>query len=79
MKTVSIPDDLFEKIKQFARRAKRPRSEVFSFSAALREYIDRHASDEVTNAINRAIDEIGGPKDEFVAAAARRVLEKNEW
>jgi len=77
MKTVSIPDDLFEKIKQFARRAKRPRSEVFS--AALREYIGRHASDEVTNAINRAIAEIGGPKDEFVAAAARRVLEKNEW
>ncbi len=77
MKPVSISDDLFEKIKRFARSAKRSRSEVFS--AALREYIDRHASDELTNAINRAIDEIGGPKDEFVAAAARRVLEKNEW
>lgn len=78
MKTaVSIPDDVFEKVERFARRAKRSRSEVFS--AALREYIARHAPDEVTDAINRATDEIGGQHDEFVAAAARRVLEKTEW
>jgi metal-responsive CopG/Arc/MetJ family transcriptional regulator len=77
MKRVSIPDDLFEKIKRLARRAKRSRSEVFS--AALREYIARHASDEVTDALNRAVDEVGDPEDEFVAAAARRILEKTEW
>ena len=78
MKTaVSIPDDVFEKVDRFARRAKRSRSEVFS--AALREYIARHAPDEVTDAINRAVDEIGDQRDEFVAAAARRVLEKTEW
>jgi len=76
MKTaVSIPDDVFEKVERFARRAKRSRSEIFS--AALREYLARHASDEVTDAINRAVDEID-QKDEFVAAAARRVLEKAE-
>jgi len=34
---------------------------------------------EVTDALNRAVDEIGDPKDEFVAAAARRILEKTEW
>ena len=78
MKTaVSIPDDVFEKVERFARRSKRSRSEVFS--AALREYIARHASDEVTDAINRVVDDIGDEKDEFVAAAARRVLEKTEW
>jgi metal-responsive CopG/Arc/MetJ family transcriptional regulator len=78
MKTaVSIPDDVFEKVERFARRAKRSRSEVFS--AALREYIARHAADEVTDALNRAVDEIGDPRDEFVAAAARRILEKTEW
>ena len=78
MKTaVSIPDDVFEKVERFARRAKRSRSEVFS--AALREYMARHAPDEVTDAINRAIDDIGDQKDDFVAAAARRVLEKTEW
>lgn len=78
MKTaVSIPDDVFEKVERFARRANRSRSEVFS--TALREYIARHAPDEVTDAINLAVDEIGDDKDEFVAAAAHRVLEKTEW
>lgn len=78
MKTaVSIPDDVFEKVERFARRTQRSRSEIFS--TALREYIARHAPDEVTDAINRAVDEIGDQKDEFVAAAARRVLEKTEW
>jgi metal-responsive CopG/Arc/MetJ family transcriptional regulator len=78
MKTaVSIPDDVFEKVERFARRSKRSRSEVFS--TALREYIARHAPDEVTDAINRAVDEIGDQRDEFVAAAAQRVLEKIEW
>jgi len=78
MKTaVSIPDDIFEKVDRFARRAKRSRSEVFS--AALREYIARHGSDEVTDAINRAVDDVGDQKDDFVAAAGRRVLEETEW
>jgi metal-responsive CopG/Arc/MetJ family transcriptional regulator len=73
---VSIPDDVFEKVERFARRARRSRSEVFS--AALREYMARHAPDDVTEAINRAVDEIGDQKDEFVAAASRRVLDRTE-
>lgn len=78
MKTaVSIPDEVFEKVERFARRSKRSRSEVFS--AALREYIARHDPDEVTDAINRAVGGIGEQKDEFVASAARRILEKSEW
>ena len=75
MKTaVSIPDDVFEKVERFARCSKRSRSEVYS--AALREYIARHAADEVTDAINRVVDEIDDQKHDFVAAAARRVLVK---
>ncbi|HEX3581670.1 MAG TPA: ribbon-helix-helix domain-containing protein [Thermoanaerobaculia bacterium] len=78
MKTaVSIPDDVFEKAERFARGAKRSRSEVFS--AALREYIARHSPDEVTVAINQALEDIGEREDEFVRAAATRVLEKTEW
>ena len=78
MKTaVSIPDDVFEKVERLARRSRRTRSEVFS--AALREYIARHAPDEVTEAINRVIDEFGDPRDEFSAAAGRRILENTEW
>jgi len=78
MKTaVSIPDDVFEKVERFARRSRRSRSEVFS--AALREYMARHAPDEVTDSINRALEGVEDQQDEFVAAAARRVLEKSEW
>jgi hypothetical protein len=78
MKTaVSVPDEVFEKVERLARREKRSRSEVFS--AALKEYVARHAPDEVTEAINRACDEIGDQTDEFTAAASRRILESTEW
>ena len=78
MKTaVSIPDEVFEKVERLARREKRSRSEVFS--AALKEYVARHAPDEVTEAINRACDEIDEQTDEFTVAASRRILERTEW
>ncbi len=78
MKTaVSIPDEVFEKVERLARRARRSRSEVFS--AALREYVARHAPDEVTEAMNRVCEQVGDQHDGFVAAAGRRVLENAEW
>jgi energy-coupling factor transporter ATP-binding protein EcfA2 len=78
MKTaVSIPDEVFEKVERLARRARKSRSEVFS--AALREYVARHAPDEVTDSLNRVCDQIAEQNDPFVRAAARRVLEKTEW
>ena len=78
MKTaVSIPDDVFAAVERFAKRARRSRSEVYS--AALREYVARHAPDEVTEAMNRVWAEVGPKKDAFVSAAGRRVLERVEW
>lgn len=78
MKTaVSIPDEVFEKVERLARRARRSRSEVFS--AALREYVARHAPDEVTEAIDRVCAAVNEEPDAFVAAASRRVLERTEW
>ena len=78
MKTaVSIPDEVFEKVERLARREGRSRSEVFS--AALAEYVARHAPDEVTDAMNRVCGEVGGQPDGFVTAAGRRVLERTEW
>jgi metal-responsive CopG/Arc/MetJ family transcriptional regulator len=78
MKTaVSIPDDIFQGAERFARRTKRSRSRLFS--DALREYLARHAADEVTEAMNKVCAETGGSKDRFAASAARRVLERSEW
>lgn len=78
MKTaVSIPDDVYQRVERFARRTRRSRSEVYS--AALREYVNRHAPDEVTEAMNRVCADTDTGADAFVAAAARRVLERSEW
>jgi len=49
------------------------------FSDALKEYVARHASEEVTDAMDRVCAEVGDPADRFVASAARRVLERTEW
>lgn len=74
---VSIPDDVFEKLQRLARRARRSRSEVFS--AALKEYVARHAPDEVTEAMNYVCDQLGDQRDELLHRAARRVLERTVW
>ncbi len=78
MKTaVSIPDDVFARVERFVRRAGRSRSEVFS--AALQEYVARHAPDEVTEAMNRVCDGMTDEPDAFVRSAGRRTLERTEW
>jgi predicted transcriptional regulator len=78
MKTaVSVPDDIFERAERLARRARKSRSEVYS--AALREYVARHAPDEVTEALDRVVSNVGEPKDPFLAEAGRRILETTEW
>jgi predicted transcriptional regulator len=74
---VSIPDEVFEQVERLARRSGRPRSAVFS--AALAEYVARHAPDEVTDAMDRACAALGGQRDVFVSGAGRRVLENTEW
>jgi predicted transcriptional regulator len=79
MKTaVSVPDDVFAGAERLARRTKRSRSDIYS--AAVREYIARHSGDAVTEAMNSALDEIGGTGgDPFVSLAARKTLEHVEW
>jgi metal-responsive CopG/Arc/MetJ family transcriptional regulator len=78
MKTaVSIPDDVFQGAERLAKRTKKSRSQLFS--DALREYVARHAPDEVTEAMNRACEDSGQPADRFVAASARSVLARSEW
>jgi antitoxin MazE6 len=79
MKTaVSLPDELFAQVDRLARRSHRSRSEVYR--AALREYLSRHQPDEVTEALDRVVAEVGGSRaGSFVDAAARRTLADAEW
>ena len=79
MKTaISVPDALFAQVDRLARRSRRSRSEVYS--AALREYVARHARDEVTAGLDAVLGDLGQPDmAEFSRAAARRALESAEW
>jgi metal-responsive CopG/Arc/MetJ family transcriptional regulator len=74
---VSVPNDVFERADRLARAAGRSRSDVYS--SALREYVARHAPDEITTALDRVIGDIGDQVDPFVAAAGRRVLQATDW
>jgi metal-responsive CopG/Arc/MetJ family transcriptional regulator len=78
MKTaVSIPDDVFDQVERLARKARKSRSEVFS--AALREYIARHAPDEVTAGIDDVCARLATEDDSFATRAGRRRLVQSEW
>jgi metal-responsive CopG/Arc/MetJ family transcriptional regulator len=80
MKTaVSVPNEVFEKAERLARSTGRSRSQVYS--DALREYVARHSSDEITEALDRVIVELGsdGEDDGFVRRAAARTLGSVEW
>ncbi len=78
MKTaISIPDEVYQGAERLAQRTKKSRSRLYG--DALKEYLARHAPDEVTEAMNRACAEMGQTKDPFVSSAARRILERSEW
>src|SRR5258708_1728156 len=78
MKTaISIPDDLFQGAERLAQRTQKSRSQLFS--DAIREYVARHAPEDITDAMDRVCAEMGNSTDEFVSSAARRILEKSEW
>lgn len=75
--TVSIPDAIFERAEQFARRSKRSRSQLFS--DALSEYLARHSGDEITEAMNRVIEATGDSTDAFTSAVSKRTLARVTW
>ena len=79
MKTaISVPDDLFAKVDRLAKRSRRSRSEVYG--AALREYVARHAPDEVTVGLDAVLAELGQPDaGDLANEAARRTIETSEW
>jgi metal-responsive CopG/Arc/MetJ family transcriptional regulator len=78
MKTaISIPDDVFESAERLARQTKKSRSKLFS--DVVKEYVARHATEDVTEGMDRVCAELGHSKDRFVSSAARRALERSEW
>jgi metal-responsive CopG/Arc/MetJ family transcriptional regulator len=78
MKTaVSIPDKLFQRAEEIARRLGKSRSEIYR--EALAEYVARREPHAVTVSLDEAVAGLGSPVDEWAAEAGRRALERNEW
>ena len=78
MKTaISLPDAVFRAAERQAKRTQKSRSQLYA--EALAEYLSRHAPEEVTEAMNRVVDQLPEGRDPFVAAAAHAVLQRAEW
>lgn len=77
MKTaISIPDDVFADADRLAAKLKQSRSQLYS--RAVREYVARHTSDEVTSALD-AVYAHEEPDTSFATSAGKRVLGRSEW
>jgi metal-responsive CopG/Arc/MetJ family transcriptional regulator len=74
---ISVPDSIFEAAELQAKRLHKSRSQLYA--DALAEYLARHAPDEVTEAMNRVVDQLDESTDQFLHAAARSVLKRVEW
>jgi metal-responsive CopG/Arc/MetJ family transcriptional regulator len=78
MKTaISIPNDLFAAAEQVAQRLGISRSELYA--TALREYLDAHRFDNVTEALNEVYAEEQGRFDPLLMRLQRHSLPKDEW
>ncbi|WP_373061944.1 hypothetical protein [Gemmatimonas sp.] len=74
---ISVPDAVFQAAERHAQRSQKSRSQLYAEAVA--EYLHRHAPDDVTEAMNRVIDQVGTAPDPFVQAAAQSVLARVEW
>ena len=78
MKTaVSIPDELFSKAEDMARKTGKSRSRLYQ--EALSEYLLRRDPGAVTQAMEDALAEIDPQPDPWLIEVGRQTLERNEW
>jgi hypothetical protein len=78
MKTaISIPDPVFYRAEQFARRRKLTRSALFSL--AVDEYIQCHRHDEVTRKLNEVYAKEDSTLDPVLSKLQTLSLPKEDW
>ncbi|NOY57226.1 MAG: hypothetical protein GXP34_14765 [Actinobacteria bacterium] len=78
MKTaVSLPDDLFRRAEKLAARLGIARSRLYA--QALAEYLDAHADDQVTEALNGVYAHEPSGIDTDLAAAQVQIIANEEW
>jgi metal-responsive CopG/Arc/MetJ family transcriptional regulator len=78
MKTaISIPDDVFDLVEDFAKRQQMTRSALFT--AAAREYVQRRRSQDVTQALNAVYDQEDSSLDPVLELLQSASLPKETW
>ena len=78
MKTaISLPDSVFEEAEQFANKVNKSRSQLYV--VAIEEYLARHETDNITEAMNTVCDLFSDEDSMFVSSAAQNILSKEPW
>lgn len=78
MKTaISIPDPLYQRAEELARRLGKSRSQVYR--EALADYLARREPTAVTSSLDEVIHELGDGIDDWSTEASRQTLERSEW
>ena len=75
--SVSIPDELFRRADELARRLGKSRSEVYR--EALADYMSRREPGSVTASLDAVVEELGGSVDDWVLAAGYGALQRSHW
>ena len=71
MKTaISISDDIFRKIEQYAREHNYSRSEVFA--AAVEEFLRRRESQKLLDALNKVYSVIESPEEKTIRKKGKK-------
>lgn len=77
MKTaISLPDSLFERAEELARRLGKSRSQLYR--EAIEELLLRHSPDAITEALDRTLEEIS-EVDRFASSAGQHLLHNVDW
>jgi len=75
---ISMDEALFRQADRLARRLRMTRSGLFS--TALREFLERHAAEDLVRAINAAHADGGDDEDRaFLRRASRRLPGRSPW
>ncbi|MBA3946021.1 MAG: ChpI protein [Herpetosiphonaceae bacterium] len=78
MKTaISLPHELFESAEQFAHQRGMSRSELYA--VALRQYLQQHHSEAVTDQLNAVYASESSAVDPFFVDAQGRSLPPDSW
>ena len=73
---ISVPDQVFRRAEQAARRLRVPRSQFYS--RAVEAYLKETAREDITERLNAVYSEEHSEPDPFLAEAAKRTLRRNK-